>query len=215
MSTRQLGLLTVLTVERVMLAQHAAVRHKWGAIMDTDSEKWLLNAARSGDTDAFEQLYRETRNTLEKAARRLAGVQDAEDVVQETYAQALAALGGFRGDCRLTTWLYRILLNQVAATRRRNLNQRIVPLNPDTCTFSAQDPHVRLDLERGLKALRTADRILLCRALEGYKVSEIAGQLEPAASICAITARRRRARIAMQRVLLGRVNRADTRVAVH
>jgi RNA polymerase sigma-70 factor (ECF subfamily) len=186
-----------------------------GVIMDADTERWLLDAARSGDMDAFEQLYRETRTTLRKAARRLAGLQDAEDVVQETYAQALAALRGFRGECRLTTWLYRILLSRVAATRRRNLNQHIVTLDPDTCASSAHDPLVRLDLERGLRALRTPDRVLVCRGLEGYKVAEIAGQIEPAASICAITARRRRARIAMQHVLLGRVKHADSRVSVH
>ena len=181
--------------------------------MDAGTERWLLSAARSGDMDAYGQLYRETHTKIQRAACRLVGVQEADDVVQETYMQALKGLGAFRGECRLTTWLYRILLNRIAASRRRKCNQSIVPLDPETCAFSVCDPHVRLDLERGLKMLRVADRELVYRALEGYKVAEIASQVEPAASVCAVVARRRRARLAMTRALVGRGKDAGIRTA--
>ena len=181
--------------------------------MDVGTEKWLLRAARSGDMDAYGKLYQETCTTIRRTARRLVGVQDAEDVVQETYAQALKALASFRGECRLTTWLYRILLNRIAASRRGKLTQCVVPLDPDVLAFSVYDPHVRLDLERGLRALRTADRDLVYQVLEGYKAAEIAMQIEPAASTCAITARRRRARIAMQHALVGQAKRIHARRA--
>jgi RNA polymerase sigma factor (sigma-70 family) len=50
---------------------------------------------------------------------------EAEDVVQEAYVRAFAALGEFRGDSGLATWLTRIVMNEaLGRVRRRTTHGR-------------------------------------------------------------------------------------------
>ncbi len=72
----------------------------------------LVEAARRGDRRAFDALVRSTYVDTYTLAHRLTGdADDARDVVQETYLRAFRAIGGFRGDAKFTTWLYRITAN--------------------------------------------------------------------------------------------------------
>ena len=84
----------------------------------------LIDRARSGDTDAFEELVGPYRHEMQVHCYRLLGsVADAEDALQETLAAAWLGLGGFEGRAALRTWLYRIAtsrcLNMLRAARRR------------------------------------------------------------------------------------------------
>ena len=45
------------------------------------------------------------------AFRMLRNVEDAEDAVQEAYISAFKALPHFKGQSKLSTWLYRIVVN--------------------------------------------------------------------------------------------------------
>src|SRR5438128_1681860 len=61
---------------------------------------------------AFGQIMRRNNRRLFRLVRAI--VQDdfeAEEVVQETYLRAFAALASWRGDASLSTWLSRIALN--------------------------------------------------------------------------------------------------------
>lgn len=61
----------------------------------------------------------------------------AEDYAQEAFTIILAQLGGFRGDCRFTTWAYRIVINLIADEMRRRCWRRR-PLPADD---GADPPH--------------------------------------------------------------------------
>src|SRR5258706_3812968 len=58
-------------------------------------------------------LFRAARSILRDDA-------EAEDAVQEGYLQAYRAMGTFRGDAKLSTWLMRIVVNEALGRSRRN-----------------------------------------------------------------------------------------------
>ena len=69
--------------------------------MTLEIESALVQAARSGNVQAFEQLYRQTVPAIARWARRLS-ISDADDLVQATYLRAFRAIAGFRGECRFS-----------------------------------------------------------------------------------------------------------------
>jgi RNA polymerase sigma-70 factor, ECF subfamily len=72
-------------------------------------EHELLDAARSGDEDAFRQIVEARRPELHAHCYRMLGsLQDAEDALQDTLLRAWRGLSGFAGRSSVRTWLYRI-----------------------------------------------------------------------------------------------------------
>ena len=92
-------------------------------------DKELLAAHKAGNSDAFDELVREYRQTLfRQATRRLSCEAAAEDAVQETLVRAYKALPNFSGEYRLGAWLYRIMENvcvDEANRRKRELDKNI------------------------------------------------------------------------------------------
>jgi RNA polymerase sigma-70 factor (ECF subfamily) len=72
----------------------------------------LLDAARSGDENAFRQIAEQHRpELLAHCYRMLGSTQDAEDALQETLLRIWRGLPAFAGRSSLRTWLYRIATN--------------------------------------------------------------------------------------------------------
>lgn len=66
----------------------------------------------SGNTSAFSyfvETYQDMAITI--AYRIIGNMQDAEDVVQESFVKAFRNLHSYRGDSKFSTWLYRIVFN--------------------------------------------------------------------------------------------------------
>jgi RNA polymerase sigma-70 factor (ECF subfamily) len=73
----------------------------------------------------LESVYREHAPSVARWAQRLGGPAfDAEDAVHEVFLVVHAQLDGFRGDAKLSTWLYRITENVVRHRRRRDRFRR-------------------------------------------------------------------------------------------
>lgn len=88
-------------------------------LMDT-SDTALALAARAGDRAAFAALVARHYDRLHALAWRLTGsAAEADDLTQEICAGLPAKLGGFRGEARFTTWLYRVAVNAAHDARRR------------------------------------------------------------------------------------------------
>ncbi len=72
----------------------------------------LVEQAKAGDVSAFDELVRRTYKSTYQLALKLTGnVDDAFDVLQETYFRAFGSLKKFRADSSFPTWLYRITAN--------------------------------------------------------------------------------------------------------
>ena len=88
-------------------------------LMDT-SDTLLADAARAGDRAAFGVLVARHYDRLHALAWRLTGSSsEADDLTQDICASLPARLGGFRGEARFTTWLYRVAVNAAHDARRR------------------------------------------------------------------------------------------------
>ena len=76
----------------------------------TDVE--LVARSMGGDLDSFNQLVLRWERPIYALAYRVIGREDdARDVCQETFLRAFRALGGFKGQAKFSSWLYRITLN--------------------------------------------------------------------------------------------------------
>jgi len=72
-----------------------------------------IEKLRAGDADAFDKLITRYSNDIFSLLYRLTGDhEEAADLSQDTFLRALKAVGGFRGESDLKTWLYRIAINE-------------------------------------------------------------------------------------------------------
>jgi RNA polymerase sigma-70 factor, ECF subfamily len=103
----------------------------------TRGEHELLEAARTGDDDAFGRLVEPYRAELQAHCYRMLGsLQDAEDALQEALLRAWRALPRFEGRSSLRSWLYTIATNAcLRAIERRP--KRVLPID----YAPAADPH--------------------------------------------------------------------------
>jgi RNA polymerase sigma-70 factor (ECF subfamily) len=104
----------------------------------TMQERELLDAARSGDEEAFGRLLEPYRGELHAHCYRMLGsVHDAEDALQDASLRAWRGLPRFEGRSSLRSWLYTIATNaSLNAIARRP--KRVLPLDYGP----AADPHV-------------------------------------------------------------------------
>lgn len=88
----------------------------------TDSDAELIaRYQQAGDSRAFTQLVRRHQSQVRVWARRLCDGDShtADDLAQEAFIKAHAALTAYRGDAKFSVWLYRILFNVAASRWRR------------------------------------------------------------------------------------------------
>ena len=90
----------------------------------TDEE--LVARSMGGDLDSFNQLVLRWERPIYALAYRVIGrEEDARDVCQETFLRAFRALGGFKGQAKFSSWLYRITLNLCRDWIRRERRQPV------------------------------------------------------------------------------------------
>lgn len=151
----------------------------------TDTE--LVTRTLGGDIRALKALMRMHHRVLFRTARAiLRDDAEAEDAVQEAFMQAFRALGTFRGESKLSTWLVRITANEALTRRRRNAKapaRRDVELDdlvsreagPES---TAQGSEMRKLLEARVGALPEDYRaVFMLRAVEEFSVEETATAL--------------------------------------
>src|SRR5262245_50015376 len=80
----------------------------------------LVERCKAGDREALGELYRRYRPEVTRNLYRMLGPGrgDLEDVLQEVFIEVFRSISRFRGDAKLTTWLYRVCIN-VALQRLR------------------------------------------------------------------------------------------------
>ena len=72
------------------------------------------------ELEGFDRLYRDHVDLIYRYAHRLCGeTESAKDLVQETFLNAYQALKDFRGDAKVSTWLYTIASRACIRMRRK------------------------------------------------------------------------------------------------
>lgn len=156
----------------------------------------LAAQAASGDEAAFERIMRRHNRLLFRTARSiLKSDAEAEDALQEAYLRAWRALGSFRADARLSTWLVRIVINESLARLRRRgaevlaLDSTLDPQGPsmedvmegnpdDRPDRAAMRAELRQSMEARIDALPEAFRtVFMLRAVEELSVEDVAAAL--------------------------------------
>ena len=104
----------------------------------TWSDEELVTRSIGGDADSFNQLVlRWERPIYALAYRQLGREEDARDVCQETFLRAFRAIGGFRGQAKFSSWLYRIALNLCRDWMRRQRRTPVVQMPEDMDVIEA------------------------------------------------------------------------------
>jgi RNA polymerase sigma-70 factor (ECF subfamily) len=132
-------------------------------------------------------LYRDHAERVLGWCIRLGGPRlDPEDLAQQVFETALLRIGGFRGDCALSTWLFGIARNHVRNARRRAALRRLVGLDalpePRAEGPSADDEverrRLRRRVQQALERLPAKSReVLVLADLEQRPAPEVADLL--------------------------------------
>jgi RNA polymerase sigma-70 factor, ECF subfamily len=155
-----------------------------------DSDETAVAMARNGDRDAFRALVERHSRYLFRIVYRLTrNVEDAQDVVQDTWLKAHAQLGRFEARANVRTWLTRIAIN-CAIDHLRTMRRREPAYDPSTfdqeatsgwieSTDAEPDRQVLAGeigtrIDQTLRRLTTLERsAFMLRHIEGMSISEI------------------------------------------
>jgi len=104
-----------------------SVTERYAQTMDAAQEQILLKRIRAGDDTGFEVLVKQHAERVTRLAWRLLGRrEDAEDLAQEAFLRLHRALPKFRGESRVSTWLYRTVTRlAIDQMRRDRLRSRL------------------------------------------------------------------------------------------
>ena len=160
-------------------------------------EEALISAASNGDSAAFGQLVTNYQalvyNTIKLKVRNS---EDAMDLSQEVFIKLWKALPNWRGECRFSTWLYRICVNTSVDFLRRapeippeslsgipdEDGDRPLEVADETIGASperlAEQNETTALVRRAISLLSGEQReVILLRDIEGYTYDEIADML--------------------------------------
>ncbi len=133
---------------------------------DAAQEALQLRRAAAGDRAAFAGLVQAHQGYLRRLLARLCRGDQAraDDLAQEAFIRAWRALPGFRGDARFRTWLTRLAYSSLAAERATLPRADEAEGADGVVSDFAPGADWRLDLDRALASLNTAERhaLLLC-----------------------------------------------------
>jgi RNA polymerase sigma-70 factor (ECF subfamily) len=160
----------------------------------TSSDEELVARSAGGDIDSFNQLVVRWERPIYALAYRVIGrEEEARDLVQEAFLRAYRSLGGFRGDAKFSSWLYRITLNLCRDWIRRQKRAPFVeaPEGVDVIELagehgpveSVEDLVARRDLgaavNRAMAALSEDQRkAIVLKEYQGLTFQEIADLLD-------------------------------------
>lgn len=158
-------------------------------------DRELAALAAAGNARAFESIMRRHNRLMFRTARSvLKSDAETEDAVQDAYLNAWRALGSFREDAKLSTWLVRIVLNEALKRVRRRASNVVlfdsgVPVEDPHAESAAQerDPQPELAASRAeMRRLMEARidelpelfrTVFMLRAVEEMTVEEVAAAL--------------------------------------
>ena len=165
-------------------------------MVNPTSQDLSLEKLRAGDRAEFARLVDAFSGPIYRLGIRMLGnAQDAEDILQNTFLNALTHLSEFEGRSSLATWLYRIAANEALMLIRRKkpevniedtqADDSDAELTPNYFVDWSGLPENELLSDEGKKALDEAIQtlpeklriIFIMRDIEGLSINETADAL--------------------------------------
>jgi RNA polymerase sigma-70 factor (ECF subfamily) len=153
-------------------------------------ETELLERVREGDPGAMDTLLARYEKGIYRFGLRMCGSEDAaKEVLQETLLAAFRNLGQFRGDAKLSTWLFQIARSFCTKSHRGRSNDadRAPADSPEALAVPTEGPspeegararELGLALSVAIQALPISQReVLVLRDVEGMSAEEAAAVL--------------------------------------
>jgi RNA polymerase sigma-70 factor, ECF subfamily len=135
--------------------------------MSDSTDEVLIARCQQGDEQAFRDLVDRYKNLVfGVVARSGAEPGRVEDLAQEVFLRVHRGLPYFRGDAKLTTWIYRIMLNLLSQEAERRRGSREVTLDPGIPAHEPRTP------DRAMSDLELRDRLgkALARLPANYRL---------------------------------------------
>jgi len=154
----------------------------------------------------FKEIYESFYIPIHRYLSRVAGPDEAEDLTQDVFIKINQSMDNFRGDVKLSTWVYRIATNVAIDRIRRNktsdrvsndlvneaaINSSVIDLNSQLIRKDMNDC-IRLVVNDLPEQYRM---ILILKEFEGFKNAEIAIILEISIDTVKIRLHRARAKL--------------------
>jgi RNA polymerase sigma-70 factor (ECF subfamily) len=174
-------------------------------------EAVLVDRAKAGDREAFEELVRRHAERLYAVVLRfVADGDEAQEVTQEAFLRAWRSIARFEGRSRFFTWLYRIGINEAKRRAGRqppvpvaSLENEPVPEAPDWSEAPEtrwEQADLRRVLERAIRRLPIEYRAtIVLRDVEGLSTTEAAEVMDLGEA--AFKSRLHRARLTVRRAV--------------
>jgi RNA polymerase sigma-70 factor (ECF subfamily) len=151
------------------------------------AEPELIARCQQGDEQAFRELVDRHKDLVFGVIAR-SGVERSrvEDLAQEVFLKIHRGLPYFRGEAKLTTWIFRIVLNLLSEESQKRHAAREVALDPDVPSHqprmhdrSSSDLELRDRLEKAMTRLPANYRLLIAgHYLHEVKYEELAEALD-------------------------------------
>lgn len=120
---------------------------------------------------SFDEILKKHNDILYKVSKSYA-YPDHQDLYQEISIQLWRSLPNFKGESKITTWIYRIALNTAITykSRKQKLDYRV----EQKVTLDHDDKSEQLDeLYRAINQLKSSYKSLIILQLEGYDYEEM------------------------------------------
>jgi RNA polymerase sigma-70 factor (ECF subfamily) len=154
----------------------------------TAEETALLERVRRGDPSAMEALLSRYEKPVYRFGLRMCGSEEAaREVLQRTLLAAFQNVQRFRGDAKLSTWLYQIARSFCTKFHRRDAEEAVPLHSPEALSVPAGEPtpeegarahELGLALSAAIQALPLTQReVLVLRDVEGLSAEEAAAVL--------------------------------------
>jgi RNA polymerase sigma-70 factor (ECF subfamily) len=149
--------------------------------MSAINEHELVERCRSGDERAFQELIDRFKDLVfALIARTIQDRSRAEDLAQEVFLRIHRGLPYFRGEARLSTWIYRIVANVCLQDHPRPAPQPLDDEHPPAAVDRQfADLELRDRLEKAIARLPPQYRLLIAaHYLNGVQYEDIAEALQ-------------------------------------
>jgi RNA polymerase sigma-70 factor (ECF subfamily) len=148
------------------------------------SEDRLIEGCRRGSEDSRREVYARTVDRVYRLLLRMTqNPETAADLTQDTYLRVFQHVDGFQGASSLSTWIYRIAVNEARQHfRRQALHERVLQQEvgrPECVQAGGQEASgVVMDVREALGRLPEAERTLVVlKYFEGLDYGQMADVL--------------------------------------